>query len=92
MLGNWSIVLNNFTLIVFGNTPWVPLDHFVDELELVLGLFDELFDLTATETLLDDFPVLLFLAYLQAMAREALDGLTVAFILGTAWISFRVLL
>jgi hypothetical protein len=57
-------------------------DHLADELELVLGLLDELLDLAAADAVLDALPVLLLLADLEAVAGEGLDGLPVALVLG----------
>lgn len=57
-------------------------DHLGDELELVLGLLDELLDLAAADAVLDALPVVLLLADLEAVAGEGLDGLAVALVLG----------
>lgn len=59
----------------------IQTDHFVDESELVTGLLNKLLDLAASELLLDGLPVLLFLAHLEPVPREALHGLPVPLVL-----------
>ncbi|KAK7302890.1 hypothetical protein RJT34_13787 [Clitoria ternatea] len=43
-------------------------------------LFDEFLNLSTTETFLDGFPVMLLLAHLEPVPREALNGLAVPFV------------
>ncbi|KAK7309926.1 hypothetical protein RJT34_07057 [Clitoria ternatea] len=50
-------------------------NHVRNELELIASLFDEFLNLSTTETFLDGFPVMLLLAHLEAVPREALNGL-----------------
>ncbi|MFS7949692.1 hypothetical protein Hanom_Chr06g00574561 [Helianthus anomalus] len=56
-------------------------DHFVDEFEFIPSLFNKFFNLTTTEFLLNGLPVFFLFTHAQPVAREALDGLTVAFVL-----------
>ncbi|KAK7263469.1 hypothetical protein RJT34_31060 [Clitoria ternatea] len=55
-------------------------NHVRNELEFIARLFDEFLNLSTTETFLDRFPVMLLLAHLEAVPREALNGLAVPFV------------
>ena len=81
MPGNWCIILDHLNFMIIWDTPRIPLDHFIDELEFILSFLDELLDLATTESLLDILPILFFLADLEPVPRETLHRLTVPFVL-----------
>lgn len=56
-------------------------NHATDERELVLSFFNQLLHLSASKLLLDVLPILLLLAHLEPVAREALHGLPVPLVL-----------